>query len=159
MDRDVTVGIVGAVVLVAAMVGIFFYERSVAPLPAEGNPGTGTNETASASASGTTAVGESTVETLRLSGGNATFTLSWTPGANSEDTLGLTVTSPDGRESSPMESSTSPIELTFAGVPGNWTIEVAFVSASGPAPAGPGPVTGVGADTQVAWSLDATSRP
>lgn len=158
MDRDVVVGIVGAVVLVAAMVGIFFYERSVAPIPAAEGAAPSMNAT-SATASDTTAVGSSTEKMLALDGGNATFTLTWTPGDRSTDTLGLTVTAPDGRVSDAVESSASPIELTFAGPAGNWTVEVAFVSAEGPAGGVPGPAGGVGADTSVSWSLDAAVRP
>lgn len=157
MDRDVVVGIVGAVVLVAAMVGIFFYERSVAPVADADGGGAATNAT-SASASGTTAVGESTTETVFLSGGNATFTLTWTPGQQSTDTLGITVTAPDGTQSAPVEGSTSPLEVALAGPAGNWTIEVAFVSASGPA-GGVGPAAGVGADTSVSWDVAAAVRP
>lgn len=155
MDRDVTVGIVGAVVLVAAMVGIFFYERSVAPLPGEADGDAPAANLTTASASGSTGVGDSTVETLQLAGGNATFTLTWTPGDQSTDTMGLTVTPPGGTPVT-LESSTSPLEVAAAGPAGNWTVEVVFVSAAGPAP---GPASGVGADTTVSWSLEAAVRP
>ena len=155
MDRDVVVGIVGAVVLVAAMVGIFFYERSVAPIPG-GDAAPPASNATTATASGTTAVGDSTVETLQLAGGNVTFTLSWTPGQQSTDTMSFTVTAPDNSTRTADDSSTSPLELAMSGPAGTWTVEVVFVSAAGPAP---GPAAGVGADTSVAWTLEATARP
>lgn len=168
MHRDTVIGIVGVVILVAAMVGVFTYERSQAgSLPGE-DDGAAANFTAPA-LSDTVQLGQTSEQlvTLNQTGmTNVTFTLTWTAGANSLDTLRLVVAPPNGTgapvESDPEEDGeitiTVPVGNTDAsgtlGV-GDWQVVVEFVSARadtavGPPPVDPGlPVTDESVDFNV----------
>ena len=166
MHRDTVIGIVGVVILVAAMVGVFSYERN----QAAGLNGTGGELTtvSGPTLSETTAVGATSEQVLALNQTgmtNVTFTLTWSA-ANGVDTLQLVVVPPAGSglnetqsepESDGSISFTVPVPNTGAdgqlGV-GDWQVSVAFVSAETNLPQQP-PVGVPGTtDEQVAWELE-----
>lgn len=173
MNRDTVTGLVAAGVLVAAMVGVFFYERNVAIQNGIGQDATGVGPASASGPSleGTTAVGASKDETLVINQTgltNVTFTLRWTAG-NGVDTMRLAIAPSQatgittGAESEPETDGeitlTIPITNTAAdgalGV-GPWQVSVEFVSASTGLPAEP-PVPPPGTtDTQVAWTVETT---
>lgn len=167
MHRDTVIGIVGVVILVSAMVGVFTYERGQAAGISDGT-GVGTMTLAGPSLDGTLAVGASADETITLNQTgmtNITFTLTWTA-TNGVDTMRLSV-APSAETlmttgaSSDAETDgeitlTIPVPNTLAngatGV-GAWQVSVEFVSASTGLPAEP-PVPPPGStDAEVAWSL------
>ena len=118
MKKDLVIGIVGTLILLTAMVGVFRYEAAQRgasfdvtwqTLDVDG-PGLdgGTNE------------GESTTGSLNLTRANLTkvsFVLEWTDDqANTApDEFNLTVTAPDGRTYS-TSGATSPLTLTVEGL-------------------------------------------
>lgn len=169
MHRDTVIGIVGVVILVAAMVGVFTYERGQASDLLTGPGGETMNFTAPA-VTGNVAVGSTSenLVTLNQTGiTNVTFTLTWTPGANSVDTLVLVVAPPNGT-GDPVESSpesdgeitlTIPVANTGAGGTlgvGDWQVVVEFVSAELSTPVQPPiqPPVGPSPDTEVDFSVD-----
>src|ERR1051326_592820 len=95
MNRDTVIGLVGAVILVVAMVGVFRYERA--------QPETGVDAftqiaAPGPTAKGTTNVGAKSDATLPVAKTNVTkavFTVTWTANAG-KDTVTLTVTPPAG---------------------------------------------------------------
>lgn len=110
-NRDTAVGMVGAVVLIAAMGGVFFYERGQFQTY---EVSWETAEVVSESASGTLDEGDSaapnfSVEEERLS--TATASLSWSDDAGGADTFRLTVEGPNGTYSDTDEVSSSPLEV------------------------------------------------
>ncbi|HET6405579.1 MAG TPA: hypothetical protein VFH78_13120 [Candidatus Thermoplasmatota archaeon] len=151
MHRDTVIGIVGVVILVAAMVGVFTYERSQAGALPGGAGGEVGNFTLEA-VTGTAAVGETEqqIVTFNQTGlTNVTFTLTWTPGAQtSMNTLELVVTMPDGTPFEAAPENDGEITLTVpvnntssagtAGV-GDWQVSVRFVSAEVTTPVGQPP--------------------
>jgi len=155
MHRDTVIGIVGVVILVAAMVGVFTYERGQASGML--GPGGGATENVTGpSQTGTVAVGASEDVDLALDQTgmtNVTFTLRWTPG-NGVDTLVLHVAPSNGTglatgyDSEPEDDGeitfTIPVNNTAAdgtlGV-GAWRATVDFVSSSPSTPIGPPPVS------------------
>ena len=153
MHRDTVIGIVGVVILVAAMIGVFTYERGQASELTDGGSASTMNFTAPA-VGGNVAVGATSenVVTLNQTGiTNVTFTLTWTAGQNSDDTFMIVVVPPNGTGSpveSPAEADgeitvTVPVANTDSagtlGV-GDWQVSVQFVSAATSTPAGPPPV-------------------
>lgn len=172
MNRDTMTGLLAAAVLVAAMVGVFFYERNVAIASGIGES-TATDGNVRTldgpMVQGTAAVGGSGTGNLLINQTgltNVTFTLRWSA-TNGADTLRLTVApSADtgltaGAESD--DEADGEITLTIAipntaadgvlGV-GPWEITVTFVSAATGLPAEP-PVAPPGTtDTEVAWSIE-----
>lgn len=106
MNKDTVVGILGAVILVAAMVAIFYYEGTQVPGGAGGAGGTGGGAGGNAlyrtsTVGGPTASGQNTEEvTVDITQANVTainFTLTWTDDANTDpDTFRVTVTGPTG---------------------------------------------------------------
>lgn len=169
MHRDTVIGIVGVVILVAAMVGVFTYERGQAGNLPDAGSGSTTNFTAPAE-SGTVALGatEDVDISLNQTGmTNVTFTLTWTA-TNGVDTLRLVVTPANdtgltsGFESDAEDDGeitlTVPVPNTNAagttGV-GNWRVSVEFVSADpdlpAPDPVPPPPGT---TDTEVDFTID-----
>jgi hypothetical protein len=172
MHRDTVIGIVGVVILVAAMVGVFTYERGQASSLA-GDGGGATENVTGPSETGTVALGatEDVVLSMNETGiTNVTFTLTWTPGAG-VDTLVLRVAPSnatgitDGFESDPENDGeitiVVPVNNTAAdgqlGV-GDWQVSVEFVSASPTTPVGPPPVSPPVAppgttDTQVGFEV------
>lgn len=151
MHRDTVIGIVGVVILVAAMVGVFTYERGQAA-DLTGPGGTVANLTGP-SDDGSVAVGSSTDVTMSINTTgltNITFTLAWTPG-NGVDTLklsaapgndtGLTTGFESSEESDGEITLTIPLNNTATDGKvgtGAWQLTVTFVSAS---PGGPLPVS------------------
>lgn len=121
MNKDTIIGIVGAVVLVAAMVGVFQYEGSQSASTLGGAQFQVTWATDSANGptvSGSTAVGEETEEVLTVEETNLTrseFTLVWTPGPGSTNTMRLTVTPPAGTglDAQTVEGTGGEISLSF----------------------------------------------
>lgn len=166
MHRDTVIGIVGVVILVAAMVGVFTYERNQA---ATGLSDGGTLATlAGPPLSETTDVGATTEEALTLNQTgmtNVTFTLDWTA-ENGANTMQLVIVPPAGsglNETQSDAESDGSITLTIplpntdasgtAGV-GEWQISVSFVSASSGLPQDP-PVGVPGTtDESVSWQME-----
>lgn len=112
MNKDTVVGILGAVILVAAMVAIFYYEGTQAPgtTTTGGGGGTGPltftwqNRTADGpSVNGQTAEGETSQDAVTIEQQNltrVTFRLTWTDEnvpQNQPDRFLLRVTSPDNQ--------------------------------------------------------------
>lgn len=117
MKKDVVVGIVGTVILVAAMVGVFKYEAS---------RGGGQSwrvtwadaEVPGPDAQGTTQVGGTTVAELNVSTANVTritFTLKWTDDVGAPDAFNLTIAGPDGTMWS-NEGDTGEVSVTVEGL-------------------------------------------
>lgn len=113
MNKDTVIGIVGSVVLVAAMIGVFTYERNQA------NAGAfavtwGTEDATGPTAEGSTALTETSQATVDVAQTNLTevaFTVTWTP-AQGTDTLRVTLVPPDGsglNASEPVQSDTGTI--------------------------------------------------
>lgn len=153
MNKDTVVGILGAVILVAAMVAIFYYEGTQVPGGTGGAGGTGgTGGNAlyrTANATGPTASGQNTEEvTVDIAQQNLTaveFLVTWQDDANTDpDTFRVTVTGPDGQNATGEGSDgaagipvrVSPIATipnaanapaTTAGS-GTWTISVELVN-------------------------------
>lgn len=169
MQRDTVIGIVGVVILVAAMVGVFTYERGQAS-SLTGAGGVTQNLTGPP-ASGTVALGETDDKTIVINQTgltNITFTLTWTPGQGT-DTLKL-VAAPgndtgftSGFESQAEDDGSITLVVPIGNTAqsgvigvGSWQISVEFVSA---APGGIGPVPPVvtppgSTDTSVAYAVD-----
>jgi hypothetical protein len=101
---------------------------------------------------------------------NVTFTVAWRPGQNSQDTVSVTVTPPNGTAVQSPSSSTSPITVTVpidnakptSSTPemkgyGAWKVAVKFVSATVGTPAGGGlpvsPPGGALTDSSISWNL------
>lgn len=168
MNKDTWIGIVGCFILVAAMVGVFTYERANAQAAGTG-PGTVT-ELAGPTISDTVALGDtktSLAEFNATSARNVTFTLMWSA-TNGRDTLKLSVAPPTG--SGIMEGGVSPeeddgeITLTVqipedASPQGAWEVKVEFVRAQpDPLPGGVPPPSPVPAqtDASVAFTVETT---
>lgn len=156
MHRDTVIGIVGVVILVAAMVGVFTYERSQASSQGEADGGT-LQTLAGPDASGTVAVGATEDKILAFNQTgitNVTFTLTWTPGqASSVDTLRLVVAPGNdtgltsGFESEAEDDGEITLTIPVANVGpdgilgvGNWQVTVEFVSAAATTPVGQPPL-------------------
>lgn len=171
MHRDTVIGIVGVVILVAAMVGVFTYERTQASDLGNGDGAGAGNFTASLS--GTSDLGEDqavpqnlTVNVTGLT--NITFTLTWSPGQQtSVDTMKLVVVMPNNmsHESDPENDG----EITLS-VPvpegvdsaGEWQVVAAFTQATVAAPVVGQPPVDPGipntTDTSVSWNVDVTGE-
>lgn len=111
LNRDTAIGMLGAAVLIAAMAGVFFYERSQFDTY---DVDWSQQEAGSDSASGTLDEGGSnshafTADGERLS--QVTVTLSWSDDAGQPDTLELIVQGPNGTYSDSAEGSSSPLEV------------------------------------------------
>ena len=162
MNRDTAVGIAGAVLLVAAMVVVFAYERdnaqasSAAPVAAH---------LANAKLTGSVARGASDSKTDHIAQAgpaNVTFHLTWTA-TNGKDTLTITATPPPGSglkaatsqaTDSGSASVTVPIPANQAS-DGNWTIEVDFAQATpAPLPGGVSPPVGGMTDASASYTVD-----
>lgn len=119
--KDTVIGVVGAVILVAALTGVFYYEGSSAEAP------TGANEydlswasltTEGPGLEGDTDEGETTTETVTVEADNITdveVVLTWTDDTGSPDTFNLTVTSPSG-ETRSVTGDSEEISVTFEGI-------------------------------------------
>lgn len=169
MHRDTVIGIVGVVILVAAMVGVFTYERGVAAnlLPAGGFTAA---ELAGPGLDGTTPAGGETAEVLSIAQTNMTkisFTLTWANAQTSENTLQLVVAPASGTglsegvESEPESDGEITVELLVPndeptsgplalGV-GDYEVTVRFVGATPPGPLSPAPLPVT--DSEVSWAL------
>lgn len=121
VSKDTLIGIVGAVILVAAMAGVFWYEGANA-----GGAGSQRFDVQWSTATmdgptveGETQEGESTDETVELTTANITevsFTLSWSDDVGDPDTFRITVTSPDGSLMNSTEGDSGEIRVAFPGV-------------------------------------------
>lgn len=169
MHRDTVTGLVGAAILVAAMVGVFYYERGVAADPTPDDVGAARTVTVGGpSLEGTTPVGQSTDKPFALNRTgvtNVTFTLKWTAQAGA-DTLRLTVrpSAATGIEEGGVSEPEDDGEIRLAipvnnttpegalGV-GEWVVTVEFVSAATGTPLPPGVAPGT-SDAQVAWAVE-----
>lgn len=174
MNKDTVVGIVGAAILVTAMVGIFYYERGVAAdggIGGPGGPGTNANTTGP-TVTGTVALGSTDSKLANItaaSAGNVTFRLTWTA-TNGADTLQITVAPPTGSgimEGSVSEPSDSGEITVTVAVPagatptGEWKVDVSFTQATpDPLPGGvPPPTNPPGStDTSVDYRVAVTLR-
>jgi len=160
MHRDTVIGIVGVVILVAAMVGVFTYERGQASLLGDGAGAAVANFTGP-SADGTVAIGATADSDIMINQTgltNITFTITWTAGANVADTLrviaqpandtGLSTAFESNAEDDGEIVLTIPLtndDTTGALGMGNWRISVEFVSsevAAGPGINPPDPLPG-----------------
>lgn len=97
LNKDTVIGIVGSIVLVAAMIGVFTYERSQANAGAFAVTWESV-QSDGPSAEGSTPLQQSTETTVDIAQTNLTsvdFTVSWTP-TQGTDTLRVTVTPPEG---------------------------------------------------------------
>lgn len=109
MKRDTIVGIVGAVALIAAMAGIFQYEKSqpASTLGSKAFDVAWAIEDANGpTTTAATPLGETTEATLEIAQANLTrakFTVAWTP-QQGTDTLRVVVTPPAGSGLSPGET-------------------------------------------------------
>lgn len=154
MNRDTITGIVGAVILVTAMIGVFQYERSISA--ATGNSAgalTLANVTGS-SLTGSLAAGATFDDVVNVTHGNltlVTFTLQYDGGAG----LSLNVESPTGNSSSG-DGNGATVSFVVgsaessAGTP--WTLgtgdyKVSVANTDAPQPTDPVPVVGGGAAT------------
>lgn len=119
-NRDVLVGVAGAALLVAAMAGVFFYERAQfetydvtwEQIEAGSETETGTLEE---QASGSYTF---TADADRLS--SVVLTLSWTDETGDPDTFEVAVQGPNGTYSDTAEGDASPleVEIPVQGEPG-----------------------------------------
>lgn len=99
MNKDLIVGIVGAAILVSAMVGVFRYEAArtssaVFDVAFDSVTDAGTRT------SGSTDEGDETAATVPVERRNVTrieWVLEWTDDVGGPDVFNVTVTSPDGR--------------------------------------------------------------
>lgn len=161
MNKDTVVGILGAVILVAAMVGIFYYEGTQAPgAVGGGGPGGaggagGAFRTANATGpgdSGQLAAGASEDLSVNITRANLTaveFRLEWTDEnipQNTPDEFRLAVTSPGGvtleatGAQSPVTVRFSPLNEVPTGAAaapgtvgtGTWRVTVELVSVGQP---------------------------
>lgn len=114
MKRDLVIGIVGAAILLAAMVGVFRYEAARA---GDAFDVAWTTETsAGPSTSGQTAEGAESQVTLSVNQTNLTsltFFLNWTDDIGDPDEFELTVIDPDG-VSQTVTGSTGSLAVTFS---------------------------------------------
>lgn len=168
INKDTVIGIVGAAVLVAAMFGVFQYEKALA---AERTGAGAWTPTAlpGPGLTGTTALGaisEETVDVTQLNLTEVVFTLTWTAQSGS-DTMTMTIVPPEGvpgGENFTVSGDSGTLSVTVP-VPnvepsadnpgrlgaGEWQVSVQFTAASGMAPSQvPVPVN---PDTTVSWTL------
>lgn len=183
MNKDTVVGILGAVILVAAIIGIITYESSLPAASGTGpTPGGGGGMQFNVSAAdgptlasqGAQAEGTTQNGTVLLNQTNITkveFTLTWTDDtANSApDTFDLIITSPEGKTFhdqqsggsakvvfSPLNPVPNGTAMTGRVGTGTWRIQVHMVDAGdvGPTPPVPPPAPVPNVtDTGNAWSL------
>jgi hypothetical protein len=170
MHRDTIIGIVGVVILVAAMVGVFTYESGQAAVL-----GPGTFQLANltgASIEGSVDVGGEASDVLTLTQTNLTkvaFTLRWGSAQTSENTLQLVVAPANGTgldtgvESDAETDGEITVEIMVPNAEptsgplalgvGDYHVTVRFLSAAVPtagvSPPGALPVT----DSTVTWTL------
>lgn len=153
MHRDTVIGIVGVVILVAAMVGVFTYERGQATVT-DGTPGGALANFTGPTSEGNVAIGataDNDVVINQTGLTNITFTVTWSPGANAVDTVRV-IAQPanDTGLSTAYESEAEndgEIVITIGPLnntgpdgrlgTGNWRISVEFVSSEFDAGAGP----------------------
>ena len=174
MHRDTVIGIVGVFILVAAMVGVFSYERGQAANILGDGALLLTNLTGPA-LEGTADVGAEATDTLSIAQANLTkitFTLTWSAGQTSENTVELLIAPANGTgltegvSAGPESDGEITVDLLVpnaeptsgpltTGV-GDYQVTVRFVSASANgAPVGvPGgtPLT----DGSITWNLETT---
>ncbi len=120
--KDTLIGIVGAIILVAALTGVFYYEGS----QANGAAGSQAYDVAWSSrtvngpgADGYLEEGNSEDVELNITTRNlttATFVLEWTDDTGDPDRFRVTVTSPDGAFTNTSEGNSGRITVTIPGV-------------------------------------------
>ncbi len=123
MNKDTIVGIVGAVILVAAMIGVFKYEgsRAQATLGSKSfDVAWTTKEVTGPTLTSGTALRSSTEEKVTVTESSivdADFTITWTA-QQGEDTLRLTVVPPDGSDlnESSAEGASGSLTVTFTSI-------------------------------------------
>lgn len=125
MDKDTVVGIVGAVILIAAMVGVFYYEGTNEAVTGTGGSGWTvtwpTATTGGPSANGQTNEGQTSSQKVMIDASNLTkveFTLTWTDDVGSADEFILKVTPPGGGAAKEASGSASPLTVTIDGCNG-----------------------------------------
>ena len=174
MNRDTVIGIVGAVILVAAMVGVFQYERTRAP---DSLSGLVLQTVPIANATGATVVTATSEEAINVTQANmtnVTFALKWTvpppaPGAPaSQATVSLEIVPPPGVNATgerAAQAASGSVEVKLqlpnpkpASGPvtlgmGGWTAKIKFVSSTSPTGALPVPQ-----NEQIQWTLTGTAQ-
>lgn len=111
LNRDTAVGIVGAIVLVAAMAGVFFYERSQF---SSYEVAWQAQEAGTASDDGSLDEGASQDHTFTADGeglSTVRVTLTWTDDVGQPDTFEVTVQGPNGTYSDSDDGASSPLEV------------------------------------------------
>jgi hypothetical protein len=174
MNKDTVVGILGAVILVAAMVGIFYYEGTQAPGggttpggPGPGGPG-GLNVTTVDGPTAQGAAGETPApKTLNITQVNLTqveLIVTWTNPQTGNQAFTVAATSPSGTALSDTSNTgmasvvfsplSQPSAQTSLNGTGTWTVEVTPGASANPACAGVGPLPLPGNPcAPPAWSL------
>lgn len=113
MKKDIVIGLIGTLILVTAMIGVFRFEAS--------QVGSSFDVTWSTSAEriheadGGTNEGDASVEAVQVETRNLTrlvFTLQWTDNLGDPDTFNLTVTGPDGATRS-AEGDSGTLSVSF----------------------------------------------
>lgn len=170
MHRDTIIGIVGVVILVAAMVGVFTYESGQAALA---DPGAFQLAALTGpTLEGTVDVGESASDVLSVTQTNLTklvFTLKWGSAQTSENTLQLLIAPANGTgltegvESEPESDGEITVELDVPNAEptsgplalgtGDYQVTVRFLRATAPGSPLPPPAGTPGLDTSVSWTL------
>lgn len=110
-DRDTAVGMVGAVVLIAAMSGVFFYERNqfdTYEVSWEVREAAAASQSGSLDEEGADSYAF-VAEAQRISTVRAS--LSWTDEDGEPDTFAVTVEGPEGEHTETKEASSSPLEI------------------------------------------------
>lgn len=166
MNKDTWVGIIGAAILVTAMVAVFAYERGIAP-----------SATAAAAAAnetmpthdGSVALGATDTNVLAFTAtgvvGNVTFHVTW-KATNGKDTIHVEVAPPTGSgitQGAQDMKDTGDVTLTVpvpagATVLGGWQLKITFTQATpAPLPGGIPPPTPPPGSTDTNVSYHATT--
>lgn len=148
MDRDTLTGIVGAVVLIAAMAGVFYYESVNAPPVVDGTGTGGTGNNTTGNGTGGTGGGQQTLPNepgngsitcgtpagtegsfpINVKAGYTKVTVSFTPNPNAAAVTGFsaTLTNSTGGQQSSTAVGTG---ITLTGTSGAWSLRA---SCNGP---------------------------
>lgn len=163
MNKDTVIGIAGAVMLIAAMVGVFAYERANAEVPDEGGEPTPEASIGQETLTGNVDLGSSVTRTNNITAvgpSHLTFVMTWSASEGS-DTLRLTVTPPADsglaqRASQEEEDGSITVRFAIAAEHvshGDWTLKVDFTRATPDDVAGIPPPAGGTTDSTVSFGI------
>lgn len=140
MNRDTTIGIVGCAILVAAMIGVFTYERATAQASGAGIA-TRSVPIVGPTVDGSVQLGKSDTKIANItatSATNVTFHLTW-QATNGKDSLKITVAPPtgsgitEGAVSGAQDSGDISVTVRVpagASPAGGWQVKVEFTNAA-----------------------------